>query len=733
MRFGERETILHRIRSSVGWKAGEHEEQDSPGSSPELARTTNCRYTRRSSRKQMRCHLEQKPSQMSLKAFTSYLESAIVLCNAEAEQRCVFLPTSPFLYQWDVVILILSVMVGVYEPVRWAFTLNSPVDAAICWFYTLIFGADTTFSFFRASKESTQDGVILITFVPDIARRYIFGAFALDFITTLPLAFYDTHLGLLRMLRLWRLGQLLSHFQNVTGFSFSWLNLTEFILVSLLVLHWISCLWLAIGLRNEESWLSTAQENLTFFNAKQSRINVYLLSLYWSVTVLTSVGFGDITPESRSEFVCALFCMGVGGAVWAYILGNVCGMVQQLDKHRLTFESTMNDVNVICNERRLPEELQARVREFYHHAREFLRMQQYHSTIADLSPALKGEVVRWMYGRCFRRVWYFDCMEDRCVSVLVEGMCPKMFAPQEFIEAVVGTFRAIVFLRSGLCVRKCNLLAPGSVWGTDVILSDDDVVDFEHLIDTALARSISFAYCLMVGKDSLDHVASLYPNVAARFRKAHTRMLICRGVVAVARAAKRMQKQKDAGGKGNLKVNSKWDRLAVTVMDAVHEENEGQNYDGASDVSFGRSLSIGHRSTSAPRLTTHLSRSFPVGDVDAVLPKRSSWREKVEQQIEMRLEQEGHDVVCNTQPGNAVSESCKSLSRQASEEHIPEPVSLNEGDHALVRHLQGDVAHMKREMFSMRQEISELSHAAVEQTRIMRHIADRLGAHEQIF
>ena len=38
---------------------------------------------------------------------------------------------------------------------------------------------------------------------------------------------------------------------------------------------------------------------------------MYVLSLYWSLTTVSTVGYGDITPKSTEEIGIVLFTMGI--------------------------------------------------------------------------------------------------------------------------------------------------------------------------------------------------------------------------------------------------------------------------------------------------------------------------------------------------------------------------------------------------------------------------------------
>lgn len=52
-----------------------------------------------------------------------------------------------------------------------------------------------------------------------------------------------------------------------------------------------------------------------------------MASLYYAVMTLTSVGYGDITPQNEAEYIGCIFLMLVSGIVWAYILGGSVGRV----------------------------------------------------------------------------------------------------------------------------------------------------------------------------------------------------------------------------------------------------------------------------------------------------------------------------------------------------------------------------------------------------------------------
>ena len=53
----------------------------------------------------------------------------------------------------------------------------------------------------------------------------------------------------------------------------------------------------------------------------------YIASMYWAFTTMTTVGYGDISPQSSQEQIYSIFVMILACGVFAYTVGSIGNLI----------------------------------------------------------------------------------------------------------------------------------------------------------------------------------------------------------------------------------------------------------------------------------------------------------------------------------------------------------------------------------------------------------------------
>jgi hypothetical protein len=94
-----------------------------------------------------------------------------------------------------------------------------------------------------------------------------------------------------------------------------------------------------------------------------------LYSVYWSLTTLTTVGYGDIVAKNDAERLYALCCMVIGAILFGYLMSTVADLLRSYDMNKVMMQRGIDEVRDFLRYHKFSPEMTGRVKryfEFYH-------------------------------------------------------------------------------------------------------------------------------------------------------------------------------------------------------------------------------------------------------------------------------------------------------------------------------------------------------------------------------
>ncbi|XP_067315237.1 potassium voltage-gated channel subfamily H member 7 isoform X7 [Pseudorasbora parva] len=304
---------------------------------------------------------------------------------------------SPFKAVWDWLILLLVIYTAIFTPYSAAFLLNdleeerrrecgyscSPLNV-VDLIVDIMFIVDILINFRTTYVNANEE---VVSHPAKIAVHYFKGWFFIDMVAAIPfdLLIFEagseettTLIGLLKTARLLRLVRVARKLDRYSEYGAAVLMLLMCIFA--LIAHWLACIWYAIGnverpyLAHTIGWLDNLgmsigkQYNVSDRSSGPSIRDKYVTALYFTFSSLTSVGFGNVSPNTNSEKIFSICVMLIGSLMYASIFGNVSAIIQRLYSGTARYHLQMLRVKEFIRFHQIPNPLRQRLEEYFQHA-----------------------------------------------------------------------------------------------------------------------------------------------------------------------------------------------------------------------------------------------------------------------------------------------------------------------------------------------------------------------------
>ncbi|XP_051994845.1 potassium voltage-gated channel subfamily H member 4-like [Xyrauchen texanus] len=369
-----------------------------------------------------------------------------------------------------------------------------------------------------------------------ICLHYCTTWFILDLIAALPFdllyLFNISVTSLVHLLKTVRLLRLLRLLQKLDGYSqYSAVVLTLLMSVFALLAHWLACVWYVIGRKELASndpltwdigWLQELGKRLEtpYMNGTAggpSLRSAYIASLYFTLSSLTSVGFGNVCANTDAEKIFSICTMLIGALMHAVVFGNVTAIIQRMYSRRSLYHTRMKDLKDFIRVHRLPQQLKQRMLEYFQTTWSVNNGINANELLHDFPDELRADIAMHL-NKDILQLPLFSSASRGCLRSLSLHIKTSFCAPGEYLIRHGDALHSQHFVCSGsLEVLKDGMvlaiLGKGDLIGAD-LPGRDQVIKAN-----ADVKALTYCDLQYISVRALQEVLQLYPEYGSRFNE----------------------------------------------------------------------------------------------------------------------------------------------------------------------------------------------------------------------
>lgn len=197
--------------------------------------------------------------------------------------------------------------------------------------------------------------------------------------------------------------------------------------------------------------------SLVSINSSTQTWDQFVGGLYWAVTTIAVIGYGDIRATNESEHWLFLSTMIAGYIFFNYIIASIAAAQANSDARRSRFFDRLKCVKQYMDHEHLPKPLKLRIIRYY----EYLWLRTHgidpQTLIVGLPPSLTAELALQLYRKVIEQVSIFKHTPTGFKKMLAAIMKPLYIMEGEYVIRVddVGTDLFFMY-RGSIEVHYCN-------------------------------------------------------------------------------------------------------------------------------------------------------------------------------------------------------------------------------------------------------------------------------------
>ncbi|CAG9326193.1 unnamed protein product [Blepharisma stoltei] len=448
-------------------------------------------------------------------------------------------PDGYFKRSWNTLLTIVLMYTAVVMPFRLAFAdvIFFDVWTTIEITIDLLFIVDVMLNFI--SGVYSYEGV-LHTNLKYIVLDYLKSWFIIDATSSVPYTLIDYWTGsngnssahqnnlvklmrvpkLYKLLRIIRIAKAVKHYktndlaekvQDFLQLNSRLYKLLTFLVSVCLCVHIVGCLWFFCARINNFS-PSTWVVRCDYLD---DTVDVqYIASIYWAMTTVTTVGYGDISGRTELEQILSMIWMLIGIGFYSFTIGSLSSFLTAIDTKDSILASKLAAIHEFALETGISDECKHRIRQIikYNNSKVGTVWSDKHSLFNELPKSLRYEVSATMYNGIVKELIFFRSQDPAFVVSLMPLLKPLQHKDLEYLW-LEGTYPdEIFFITKG----RVNFVLEGNEVCYKSFLKGSYVGDIEILTEISVrennAQACGNSEFLVLSKHDFLEVLGDFPD-----------------------------------------------------------------------------------------------------------------------------------------------------------------------------------------------------------------------------
>ncbi|XP_078274038.1 voltage-gated delayed rectifier potassium channel KCNH8 isoform X1 [Rhinoraja longicauda] len=244
--------------------------------------------------------------------------------------------------------------------------------------------------------------------------------------------------------------------------------------------------------------------------------SAYIAALYFTLSSLTSVGFGNVSANTEAEKIFSICTMLIGALMHALVFGNVTAIIQRMYSRWSLYHHRIKDLKDFIRVHHLPKQLKQRMLEYFQTTWSVNNGIDAKELLKDFPDELRSDITMHL-NKEILQLSLFASASHGCLRSLSLHIKTSFCAPGEYLLRQGDALQAIYFVCSGSMevLKGAMVLA---ILGKGDLIGANLAGKNQVIKTSADVKALTYCDLQCINLKGLYEVLDLYPEYSHKFK-----------------------------------------------------------------------------------------------------------------------------------------------------------------------------------------------------------------------